>query len=379
MASSSTSGTTGNGTRLRVGIVGAGIAGLALAAGLRARGHEAEVFEKAPRLLPVGAGIALAPNAVKALTALGMADAALGPARERRTARTAALLLPDGSRVVQVPARRLRLLAVTRGGLHAVLAERASEVHVGVEAAVSPSGAPVLTVDGEERAFDVVVAADGVRSASREVLGLDPGLKYRGWTTWRGVTAEPFDLGGRLSETWGPGAMVGLVPLTDGRTYWFAAQHAPPGVKVADPQADVLDRFAHWHSPIPRVIEATDARGVIRTDVYDLAEPLETYVKDRTVLVGDAAHAMTPNLGQGANQALVDAAALVRLLDGAGGPGGVAGALAAFDKERRKPSQRVAAASLLLSRLAVAESIGGGARDRLLRAVSTLTGGRVDS
>jgi len=363
--------------RLRIGIVGAGIAGLALAAALRARGHGVEVYDKAPRLLPVGAGIAVAPNGVRALTRLGLADAVLGDGRGRRPATTAAILLPDGSRVVSVPARRLRLLALTRGGLHASLAEQAGEISVGTEASVSPSGAPVLVVDGEERAFDVVVAADGVNSRSRAALGLDPGLRYTGSTTWRGVTADAFSLGGRLSETWGKGSMVGLVPLLGGRAYWFAAQHAPPGVMVEDPRRDVLDRFGHWHSPIARVIAATDPSAVIRSDIYVLATPLATFVKDRTVLVGDAAHAMTPHLGQGANQALVDAAALVDALAEADGPDGVPAALAAYEKNRRSRSQRVAAASSLLGRVALAESAGGGARDALLKGFSTITGGRV--
>ena len=245
--------------RLRIGIVGAGIAGLALAAALRARGHGVEVYDKAPRLLPVGAGIAIAPNGVRALTRLGLADAVLGDGRGRRPATTAAILLPDGSRVVSVPARRLRLLALTRGGLHASLAEQADadlagllgEISVGTEASVSPSGAPVLVVDGEERAFDVVVAADGVNSRSRAALGLDPGLRYTGSTTWRGVTADAFSLGGRLSETWGKGSMVGLVPLLGGRAYWFAAQHAPPGVMVEDPRRDVLDPVSYTHLTLP--------------------------------------------------------------------------------------------------------------------------------
>ena len=209
------------------------------------------------------------------------------------------------------------------------------------------------------------------------MLGLDPGLRYTGWTTWRGVTAEPFSLGGRLSETWGKGSMVGLVPLVSGHAYWFAAQHAPPGVKVEDPQRDVLDRFGHWHSPIARVIRATGARAVMRSDVFVLAKPLETYVKDRTVLVGDAAHAMTPNLGQGANQAIVDVAALVEALDRAGGPDDVPAALAAFEKERKRPSQRVAWASSLLGRVALADAVGAGARDALLKGIAAITGGRV--
>ncbi|ACZ31385.1 monooxygenase FAD-binding protein [Xylanimonas cellulosilytica DSM 15894] len=360
---------------LRIGIVGAGIAGLALAGGLRRRGHVVEVFEKAPRLMAVGAGISVAKNAVRALDELGLAQDVLGDAIERRTAVTALLLRPDGSSALRVPAKRLNLLPMTRAGLHAALATHAGEVRFGVEASVVASGAPVVVVDGEQHEFDVVVAADGVRSRSREALGLDPGLRYAGWTTWRGVTTDPFDLRGRMSETWGGGAMMGLVPLIDGRTYWFAAQHAPPGVTVEDPQADVLGRFGHWHAPIRQVIEATDPRGVIRTDAYDLAHPLRTYVHGRVALVGDAAHAMTPNLGQGANQALVDVAALVAALDDAAHGSGVTDALAAYDRRRRRPSQRVASNSRRIGQIALAEGIAGRTRERVLGALAAVTGG----
>ncbi|WP_165350335.1 FAD-dependent monooxygenase [Xylanimonas protaetiae] len=360
---------------LRVGIVGAGIAGLALAGGLRRRGHVVELFEKAPRLLAVGAGISLAKGAVKALDELGLGEDVLGDAVERRTAVTALLLRPDGSAALRVPAKRLHLVPMTRAALHAALAEHAGDVHLGVEASVVASGAPVVVADGERHEFDVVVAADGVRSPSREVLGLDTGLRYAGWTTWRGVTTDPFDLRGRMSETWGGGAMVGLVPLIDGRAYWFAAQHAPPGVTVADARADVLGRFGHWHAPIRHVVEATDAGGVVRTDAYDLTHPLRTYVHGRVVLVGDAAHAMTPNLGQGANQALVDAAALAEALDDAARGQGLAAALAGYDRHRRRRSQRVAANSRLLGQVALAEGIGGRTRERVLGTLATLTGG----
>ncbi|QAY63141.1 hypothetical protein ET495_07695 [Xylanimonas allomyrinae] len=362
---------------MRIGVVGAGIAGLALAGGLRRRGLAVEVFERAPALLPVGAGIAIAPNAVRALTRLGLADAVLGPARTRQTATSAVLLLPDGARVVGVPARRAHLLALTRPALHTALAAQAGEVRLGANAAVSPSGAPVITVGSEEHEFDVVIVADGLRSPARAALGLDTGLRYAGWTTWRGVTAEPFDLRGRVSETWGPGAMVGLVPLVDGRAYWFAAQHAPPGVTVDDPRADALARFGRWHAPIRAVLEATRPAGVIRADAYDLARPLPTFVRDRVALVGDAAHAMTPNLGQGANQAIVDAAVLVQVLARASrGDSGIAHALLEYDRRRRRPAHLVARASRLVGGLAIAEGIGGRTRDGLLGAVATATGGR---
>ncbi|WP_425956515.1 FAD-dependent monooxygenase [Xylanimonas sp. McL0601] len=358
--------------RLRVGIVGAGIAGLALAGGLRRRGHDVEVFERAPQAVAVGAGISIAPNGVRALEQLGLADAVLSDVRGRRSATTAALLRPDGSVVLRGSARRLNLLALTRPALHEALSAEAGEVRHGVDATVVPTGRPVITVDGEERRFDVVLAADGVRSQARAALGLDPGLRYAGWTTWRGLTSEPFDLGGRLSETWGRGAMVGLVPLLDGHAYWFGAAHAPSSVAMAEPRTDALVRFGDWHAPIRAAIEASDPRGVVRTDAVELAQPLPSFGRGRVALVGDAAHAMTPHLGQGANQAIVDAATLVRLLD-AGGRRGIGEALREYDRRRRPRARVVTRASELVGRVSLAEGIGGRVRDSVLNAVGAVT------
>ncbi|WP_179951073.1 FAD-dependent monooxygenase [Xylanimonas oleitrophica] len=348
---------------LRVGIVGAGIAGLALAAGLRRDGHDVDLFEQAPSLLPVGAGISLSPDALRALGDLGLDDVVAAVTGGER-ATSAALLRPDGRQVLSVPARRLGLTTLSRAELHQALAGAAGEVRLGTEARVPTAGGPRVLLGDEEHAYDVVVAADGVRSRARAALGLDPGLRYAGWTSWRGVTREPFDLGGRMSESWGHGAMVGLVPLLDGRAYWFAAAKAPADGRVPEPRTEALARFGTWHAPVRAVIEATGA--VVRTDGYDLARPLPTFVRGRVALVGDAAHAMTPNVGQGATQALLDVAALAR---GLRELHGVDEVLRTYDRRRRRHAQSVARASRLMGRVAMADGTAGRARDGALRLV----------
>ena len=109
------------------------------------------------------------------------------------------------------------------------------------------------------------------------------------------------------TESWGCGQRFGLVPLADGPTYWFATANAPEHQHAPDGEhTEVLRRFAGWHAPIDQVVTGTAARSVLRHDVYDLRPGLRTFLRGRVVLLGDAAHAMTPNLGQGACQALED-------------------------------------------------------------------------
>jgi 2-polyprenyl-6-methoxyphenol hydroxylase-like FAD-dependent oxidoreductase len=192
------------------------------------------------------------------------------------------------------------------------------------------------------------------------------------------VTERPVDLHGEAGETWGRGLRFGLVPLRDDRVYWFAVLTLPEGAPLPgdgpDDRARLLRVFGSWHAPIAEVIAATSAGAVVRSAVHDLASPVRSFVDDRVALLGDAAHAMTPDLGQGANQALEDAATLVALLrspdGGTVGAEVVPRALEAYDRLRRPRSQQVAARARRVGALAQAGTpVGATARDILLRLV----------
>ena len=141
-----------------------------------------------------------------------------------------------------------------------------------------------------------MVAADGLRSRSRRLLGIDSGLHYCGYTAWRGVTEHPMSLGGRRDVGPRPGIRDRAPP--DNQMYWFATESTPEGGHEADEKTAVLDRFGTWYPPIRECIDNTPAESILRHDIYDLAKMPSTFVRNRTVLLGDAAHAMTPNLGQ---------------------------------------------------------------------------------
>jgi 2-polyprenyl-6-methoxyphenol hydroxylase-like FAD-dependent oxidoreductase len=317
---------------MRVVVVGGGIAGLSLAIALRRAGNEVAVLERTPRIDPVGAGITLFGNAMSALARLGVPDAV---AARGAPAQHSAILDSAGTALAHVPADLLEgAVAIHRGDLQSVLAEAAGDVRLGTEIVAveqDEDGVVARAGDGTEERGDLLVGADGLSSVVRGGIA-DARLRYAGYTAWRAVSSVALDPG-RLTESWGVGERFGLVDIGRGGTYWFATKNAPEG-EPDEPRgrkAEILRRFAGWHAPIAAVVEATDESSILRNDVYYL-EPLARWSADRLVLVGDAAHATTPGVGQGAAQAIEDA---VVLADQLGRHDDVRAALATYESLRR--------------------------------------------
>ena len=214
------------------------------------------------------------------------------------------------------------------------------------------------------RGYDLVVAADGINSPVRAALFGDAyGPRYVGATAWRGtVDGDTAD----VTETWGERARFGVTPQEGNRTNWYACVLAPERQRFPGGEAAaVREHFGHWHGEVRRVLAGIGEDTVARNDLYYLARPLPSYVVGRVALIGDAAHAMTPDLGRGACEALVDA---VTLADSVSSLGVDAG-LRRYDKVRRGPTRRMVKASLVVNRLAHAGRFTG-LRDTVLRLVA---------
>ena len=146
------------------------------------------------------------------------------------------------------------------------------------------------------------------------------------------------------------------------RVYWFAVASLPAGALFADEHAEVVRRFGHWHAPIPALVAATGT--VLRHDIHDLDRRLPTFVQGRVALLGDAAHAMTPDVGQGGGQALEDAATMTVLAD----RGDLRAALHEYDRLRRPRTQSIASRARSVGRVAQLRWAPAAAtRDLLLR------------
>ncbi|WP_432042074.1 FAD-dependent monooxygenase [Streptomyces cadmiisoli] len=304
----------------RAVVVGGGIGGLTAAVALHQAGRQVTVLERAPSSAPVGSALSLAPNSLRALDVIGVGDEIRHLAVWQGPG---GLRTPGGRRL-----SRFDVAAATeRFGEPLVLLHRATLVDAltarlprgavrtnAPAALVDPGGtdrpARVTTPDGELTA-DLVVAADGIHSGIRRTLfPAHPGPVHAGFTTWRVVVPLP-GVEFASHETWGRGRIWGTHPLKDGRVYAYAAAVAPAGLHAPDDErAELLRLFGDWHEPIPAVLAAVRPEDVLRHDVHHLARPLPAYHRGRVALVGDAAHAMPPNLGQGGNQAVEDAIVL---------------------------------------------------------------------
>ena len=324
-------------------VVGAGIGGLTAALGLARVGWSAVVLEQAESLGEVGAGLSLWPNAMRGLDALGVGDAvravsATGVSR-------GSLRLPSGRWLRHAHPDDVPVQLVHRADLHRVLADAlpGGWLRTGSTVTDVDDGMVVYDTAGGPRTeqADVVVGADGLRSAVRARHWPAARVEFDGRTVWRAVT-EPDRPVGRASLTLGRTQQVGVLPLTDGRVYWFVlSAAAADGVRYDDEAGELRMRLAGWPEPIGALLDATPPERLLHHDIHVL-EPLGTYVHGGTVLLGDAAHAQPPDLGQGACQAIEDAVALAAAL---GGEPDVAAGLARYDRERRPRTQAVVRAA----------------------------------
>jgi 2-polyprenyl-6-methoxyphenol hydroxylase-like FAD-dependent oxidoreductase len=339
-------------------VIGAGIGGLATAIALRRAGYTIQVFERAHELNVVGAGLTLWPNGVRALRKLGLEaliaehrlPVAIGGIYDWKGRILAQTRTSEVERLGGAP-----LVAVRRAELQAALLAALESLPPGEHPVrfgaclerfeQDEQGVTAYFTDGTHERGSVLIGADGLHSVVRQVLFGAASPRYVGVTAWRAVAPVPPDLSLLAGEYWGCGQEFGIVPLSGQRVYWFATRTVPAGqddapLTPAERKQALRRLFHRWHPAIPALIQATPADAVLRTDIYD-RPPLAAWSRSRVTLLGDAAHPMTPNLGQGACQALEDAVALAASLHLAGTTDPIPQALQTYEAARLPRANRL--------------------------------------
>lgn len=355
---------------MRALVVGGGIGGLAAGIALRRVGFEAVVLEQTAKLEAVGAGLGLAANALQALDRLGVGNAVR--ARGQLTGRLQALE-PSGDVLIDLPLTGREMLGVHRADLQEVMAGALGDsLRLGVACSgFRDDGDRVLVSGSDDSTYegDVLVGADGLRSKLRAAL-LDGGPpRYAGYVGWRAVTRfDDESLHGRMTETWGRGVRFGLIPIGNRRLYWFVSESRPEpdAALVSGSKSQLAALVAGWHKPIEAAVASTAEEAIAGTGIY-WRRASRTWGRGRVTLLGDAIHPMTPDLSQGAAQALEDAVVLAASLRDA--PDDVAG-LRGYEQARQRRTARIIKQSHQAGRLAQASSAAGAAfRDRLMGAL----------
>ncbi len=348
---------------MRVLLAGAGVSGLTTALALRQRGVDAVVLERAGAAedIQVGGCIHVWHNGARGLQRLGVCEPLLDLAGPEAVVARAEFCTSRGRLMYGWSVRDTERLVgsptfgVRRPALHRVLLNAVGDGVVRFGATCvgfdqDGDGVLVRLESGGEERGDVLIGADGLRSVLRTALPGATTPRYAGYVSWQAVARVDTDVVpvGLFRVLWGRGARFLFYRIGASEVYWegtFAA--AAGGAEAEGPRKQaVLDRFRGWVAPVETIVSATEPEAISRADMFD-RPPSRQWGVDRVTLAGDAAHAMTNALGQGANQAIEDSLVLARCLGDAGDP---ATGLRAYEAERIPRTTKFASMSWSMAR-----------------------------
>jgi 2-polyprenyl-6-methoxyphenol hydroxylase-like FAD-dependent oxidoreductase len=368
---------------MKINIIGGGIGGLTTAIALQQKSFSVKIYEAAPAIREVGAGLWVAANAINIFERLGIADEIKKAGNQLESS-----MLADhnGKPMSKVDFKKIinsygnGTTTIHRAKLQAILmshVEKGSiEIGKRLKKIENTEGSiKVHFEDGTSSESDILIGADGIHSQVREHLFGNITLRYSNQTCWRGIAKMRLDDTKNGAELWGTkgGLRSSYAQINDEEIYWYITKKEKEGTKIAPSEVKkyLLDLVSEFQSEIQKVIENTDNQSIIQNDLSDLT-PLNSWHKGNIVLIGDAAHASTPNLGQGACQAIEDAYVLADCL--ASTPS-VSEAFLRYEKIRMEKANFVVKTSMQIASLNnIGGAIGYRLRNGLMRMIPSSVG-----
>jgi 2-polyprenyl-6-methoxyphenol hydroxylase-like FAD-dependent oxidoreductase len=345
---------------MKINIIGAGIGGLMTAISLQRKGYEVEIYEAAAELRPLGAGIIMASNALQIARRLGVAESIIQagvPLQSFGIAnhRGRPLQLMD---IQAVKAKYGEpSVVIHRGNLQQILLKElaSTSIQLGKRLAslehLADGRVQARFENGSLTESDLLIGADGLRSATRRAIFGDTPLRYSSHTCWRGILPHVIDHPEQGLELWAKtgGKRIAMLQLSPTQVYFYYTEKRKPGfnVPVAERVAYLCEQLQEFPARYGQVMAKAKAEEIFHDDLYDL-KPLPSWHQGRVVLIGDAAHATTPNMGQGGCQAVEDAWYLAEQLERYAE---VEQAFQTFEALRRPKVEYVVRTSLMIGKL----------------------------
>lgn len=360
---------------MKVTIVGAGIGGLTLANALQKKGVDFEIYEAFSEFKTVGAGIILAENAMKVFRELELSPRLREVGNSLNSVRITdpklGILLSNSTSVES------ETVALHRADLQYQLLYNLpkEKIHLGkrIDKLDTTNGNTMLMFDdGTSHSASIVIGCDGINSKVRDAVIANSEIRYANQSCWRGVLNYqlPREFTENVHEIWGEGLRIGIVQLNEEQGYWYALKDSEKSDQQLNP-AKLAQLFKNYPALVIDILKATGDDQIILNDMIDL-DPIDKWYRDSVCLLGDAAHATTPNLGQGACQSIVDAKVLADCLsvyDAA------PKAFKEYQKQRFKAANKITKMSWTLGKIAHWKSpIAVNFRNSMLRISAKLVG-----
>ena len=308
---------------MKISIIGAGIGGLTTAIALKQKGFEVEIFEASEDFGKAGSGINLAINAMQVFKRLGLYEeiAALGNhTNSLRLTDEKLNTITNVSLLNSEKIHQVKAFAIHRATLHTILVNRLQDVKIHLGKRLKSLTQTENEVnfefeDGTAYTSNLIIGADGIHSVVRKAIFDNTTLRLAKQVCWRGIvkieTLQKYQT--QLTELWGRGKRFGFVHINEDEVYWYALANYKTDYKTEFSNSDLEELFSDFSPIVQSIISKTDKKSIIINEMMDL-KPISSWHNQHVCLIGDAAHATTPNLGQGACQAIESAYVLATCL-----------------------------------------------------------------